>query len=93
MRLIDADELKKVFEDLANDGWNKATGTSWSRAFEESADIIDGCKTIEERKRGRWIDLGKDKVIRWQCPECGRKDTHIYNYCPDCGTDMRGEQE
>lgn len=40
-----------------------------------------------ERKKGEWIDLGKDKAIRWQCSECGRKDTHIYNYCPDCGSD------
>ena len=44
-----------------------------------------------ERKRGKWIDLGKDRIIRWQCSECGRKDTHIYNYCPDCGAEMRGE--
>ena len=42
-----------------------------------------------ERKKGEWIDLGKDKAIRWQCSECGRKDTHIYNYCPDCGSDNR----
>lgn len=47
MRLIDADELQKVFEDMANDKWNKETHTSWSRAFEESADILDECKTIE----------------------------------------------
>lgn len=46
-----------------------------------------------ERKKGTWIDLGKDRAIRWQCSECGRKDTHIYNYCPDCGADMRGEEE
>ena len=44
-----------------------------------------------ERKKGKWIDLGKDRIIRWQCSECGRKDTHIYNYCPDCGAEMRGE--
>lgn len=46
-----------------------------------------------ERKKGTWIDLGEDRVICWQCSECGRKDTHIYNYCPDCGADMRKGEE
>ena len=46
-----------------------------------------------ERKRGKWIDLGKDRVIRWQCSECEIKDMHIYNYCPNCGADMRGEDD
>ena len=33
-----------------------------------------------ERPKGKWIDLGKDRMIRWQCSCCGRKDMHIYNY-------------
>lgn len=53
-------------------------------------DGLEGCDEVEpELKKGRWIDLGEDKAIRWQCSECGRKDTHIYNYCPDCGSDNR----
>ena len=50
----------------------------------EIAPIIEA----EPRKHGRWIDRGKDMCIRWKCSECGRKDTHIYNYCPDCGARM-----
>lgn len=44
-----------------------------------------------ERKTGEWIDKGEDYMIRWTCSNCGRRDTHIYNFCPDCGADMRGE--
>lgn len=46
-----------------------------------------------EPKHGRWIDRGKNMCIRWKCSECGRKDTHIYNYCPDCGALMTDEVE
>lgn len=53
----------------------------WSQGYFQAMN-----KLQEKRKMGKWIDLGKDKAIRWQCSECGRKDTHIYNYCPDCGS-------
>ena len=44
---------------------------------------------VVERKRGEWIDRGDEYIMRWTCSECGRKDTHIYNFCPNCGADMR----
>ena len=47
---------------------------------------------VRENVRGEWIDRGKDMTIRWQCSECGRKDMHIYNFCPNCGADMRGDK-
>lgn len=49
--------------------------------------ILDVPSVQQERKKGKWIDLGKDRNVRWQCSKCGRRDTHIYNYCPDCGSD------
>lgn len=42
-----------------------------------------------EPKRGEWFDAGKGMILRWTCSECGRRDTHIYNFCPNCGADMR----
>lgn len=45
-----------------------------------------------ERKKGKWIDRGEEYMLRWVCGECGRKDTHIYNFCPDCGLDMSGDE-
>lgn len=46
---------------------------------------------VRENVRGEWIDRGKDMTIRWQCSECGRRDTHIYNFCPNCGAEMGGD--
>lgn len=39
---------------------------------------------------GRWIDTGR--CLRWECSNCGRRDHHIYNYCPDCGARMRNNK-
>ena len=45
---------------------------------------IDALKQLE-RKRGQWIDL--------KCSICGQVDMSKPNFCPNCGADMRGEQE
>lgn len=57
------------------------------------AEKVEEIKAAQpERKRGEWKDRGEDYMIRWICSECGRKETHVYNFCPDCGADMRGDE-
>ena len=52
-------------------------------------------------KHGRWFKTGQsfvypDKFRNYFCSVCGFElDTHIRqepNYCPNCGADMRGEE-
>lgn len=43
-----------------------------------------------EPKKGKWTDLGG--VIRWGCPHCHYAQEVRYNFCPNCGADMRGEE-
>ena len=53
--------------------------------------------TQPERKKGKWINSGR--IIR--CNKCkigyatvkGMKSALTYNFCPNCGADMRGEQD
>ena len=55
-----------------------------------------------ERKKGKWIeeDDGWDGVF-WRCSECneplylvdGTPVDNEYHFCPNCGADMRGEQD
>ena len=47
-------------------------------------------------KIGRWIHDGSKWTNRWICSECGYKwffDCIEGAYCPNCGSDMRGEKD
>ena len=82
MRLIDADELITAFP------CGETVRTESVRA------TIKHMPTIEERKRGKWINNIHDIPI---CDQCGYMtpydraiDDYEYgNYCPNCGADMR----
>lgn len=44
--LIDKAALEYEFICLSNDEWNKKTGTSWARAFEEASDVVYNALTV-----------------------------------------------
>ena len=60
------------------------------------ADAIAGQEIIElpERKKGEWIKVMEGNAYRDKCNQCGRlyPNAYGYNFCPNCGADMRGEQ-
>ena len=43
-----------------------------------------------ERKKGKWIDDGF--VGQYCCSECDYYSIDEYNFCPNCGADMREDQ-
>ena len=64
-------------------------------------EIIERQPTIEERKTGKWISdrlvttSGGTYGVR-RCSECGAYYQDVgygWNYCPNCGADMRGEKD
>ena len=85
MRPIDADDFIERF--------------SHTPMVQEALRIaMDKMGAIEpERKKGAWINEGR--IIR--CNKCktgyavvkGMKSALTYNFCPNCGADMRGEQD
>lgn len=89
MRLVDADALEPDAEYDDGEYW------AYSRTQIEKAPTIE-----PERKRGKWLPMFegmyRSGAYWFNCSECG----HIvpggiqsgYNYCPNCGADMRGEQ-
>ena len=53
-----------------------------------------------ERRTGRWLNVNESE--KWECSECGRMmwfsprlgvKPSDYRFCPNCGADMRGEEE
>lgn len=52
---------------------------------------IKNAPTIEpERKKGKWIDKSGGIECAWNyCSVCGEQAIDLYDFCPNCGADMR----
>lgn len=101
MRLIDADAFDERIRQAVG-----MTGEDLTEDFKDGVltvlRMLKDQPTIEpERKKGRWIeqDDAWDGVY-YECSCCkepftlidGTPSDNLYNFCPACGADMRGEQ-
>lgn len=67
--------------------------------FDSNGDIIP-TSWKEERPKGEWIKK-ENRVSYWyECNKCGERPARNYlgneylsRFCPNCGSDMRGEEE
>jgi hypothetical protein len=100
-RYIDADELlgnlkRQYGEEL---GWQGTTNMSDVGMMIEDAPIAD----VAEVKHGEWREVNESENV-WMCTGadgCGNEvlflegTPHDYewNYCPNCGAKMDGEEE
>lgn len=53
---------------------------------------------VVERKQGKWLDVTTldNEFICWVCSECRHGADFVYepyNYCPNCGSYMRGDSD
>lgn len=80
MRLIDADELKRVV-------LRAFPPVAYDQALLVGR-IIDRMPTIDPVKHGRWI-ISDGCVC---CSECGEPNME-WNYCPYCGARMQEGEE
>ena len=106
VRLIDANALKKTFENAC------IYGLPMNKLYGAILKIIDNAPTVEsdyewgysegvhdtERPQGEWIREihPYDKAYRLKCSVCGKWGgltdegyNHEFNFCPNCGADMR----
>ena len=85
MRLVDAD---KIIERLK---CKNAIGEIGKVTIEECIAEIEYADTIKpERKRGRWI-ISRERLYD-VCSCCGEDGHKTFNFCPNCGCDMRGSE-
>lgn len=95
MRLIDSDALMKDICDSLNQMTNIWIAVDGDWLWAKLNDAIDNAPTIEERKKGKWIEHNPHKWglgVKYECSECGYEvDCEEPNFCPNCGADMRGE--
>lgn len=93
MRTIDADALTKTLIPL----WNCHDDSEF--ANKDIWQEIEKAPTIEpERKTGKWERhyCEDGNADGWQCDQCG--DWYYFgnttmNFCPNCGADMRGDND
>ena len=106
MRLIDAEAFKAYMRGaLEQTRRCYPDGGEWAEAVtEEFCRDIDEQPTVQpERKKGEWLRYGEDgypnneDTVFWQCDQCLEQYTgrtkRIPNFCPNCGADMRKENE
>ena len=83
--------LRRVLDDMDVVG-NEREKYEWGLGLIESyiADMKELPSAQPERKRGKWLWL--DGV---RCSNCNHKlqTTGLPSYCPNCGADMRGEND
>lgn len=58
---------------------------------------LDKIKALPSaEKKGKWIRGDQDKLLgRASCSVCNKWEYQAsnFNFCPNCGADMRGEEE
>ena len=94
-RYIDADRLKeyiaKYVYPLQDDFNSRDYGMFWTSGIERCIDEMPSVQT--ERKKGKWIDA-QYPFSRCNICECYfDTENNLANFCPNCGADMRGEED
>jgi rubrerythrin len=79
--------------------WLAAQGSDWqTERMERDKSILQSLPSAQpERKKGKWLPENRTIDAFWVCSSCGfPSEAHaaniLYNFCPHCGTDMRGDQ-
>lgn len=84
-----ADYIKR--EDVMNTFLNYGIG--WGAAKVKGVINSIPAADVVERKKGKWIKPTRvpDSMLE-ECSVCGFDcGAYTFNYCPNCGADMRGE--
>ena len=95
MRLIDADRL--LTDRMKSKYYHLPNGDTAIPIID-----IEHAPTVEERKKGEWESFircfqttyhSADTQRLFECSVCRYNTNITTRFCPNCGADMRGEEE
>lgn len=101
----DGDDLisrQEAISALGNAGLINYAATGSSNGLIHAMNVIKGLPTAQpERKKGKWVEVTDGTCIWKVCDQCGEKplwnewrtDRCESDFCPNCGADMRDEQD
>lgn len=85
----------EAYSDTAEEALDMAIEAleQYENAFEHGyTEAESKYREILERKHGEWIESD----FGWKCSICGNTSVmwqRTYNFCPNCGADMRGDKD
>ena len=100
---INAKPLKKEIADLKrtihSENTDYQTGYMSALSVVEGMIVVQPAADVEPVRHGHWTPHGSPPENIWCCSECKalRETAHYcnkcyYDYCPNCGAKMRGEE-
>ena len=79
--------------DVADAVWSVTGDKNVAKVWDQIKDLPSA---QPERKKGKWINRSLNILYpewaRYTCSVCG-EHSNRYDYCPNCGADMRGEED
>lgn len=95
-RLIDAEPLETEFDKQAHayrhggDDFMDGVQNGYALALRR----MKNAPTVEERHHGEWKEMWHSGKGVYSCTECfeAYKMPILYNFCPNCGADMRPKE-
>jgi rubrerythrin len=58
-------------------------------SYAQIMELINQIPSVENK--GEWIYQEGVTPYKWRCNKCEKMFKTDFNYCPNCGADMRGE--
>lgn len=88
--LISREALKEAIKNLYNGTLDGIVKFGIEKAYEE----IDNAPAVVERPQGEWLHPYKSDIA-CECSNCHIQMpiTDYFNFCPNCGTQMKGGAE
>jgi hypothetical protein len=89
----DAVSRKSILDKISEkDNWEKYD--RYNLGLSDARRIVqDEPSVTPKRKTGKWKPISDGYLDIYECDQCSETEDYERNYCPNCGADMRGDNE